>query len=133
MSTTTPREPISHPDEKRWEDEDGMIWRDRQEILYAVGLGGGRVLGYSGSSCYLAITDVGKAGDAFWVETDDFIYEHPSRPGLYIWRGSIGLHFDDDDLDNIEMKGESKPATQEDIDRLMGRHDPLVYDDEEDR
>lgn len=113
---------------------DGYHWRSSQEILVAIGLGGGRVLGYEGSNVYLAITDEGMDCKPFWQETDDIFHKPPAHPGIYLWKGNIGIHFDDIEgfLDNISLKGDFSVATPEDIARLMGKHDEL-YPEEDDR
>jgi hypothetical protein len=117
-------------------DADGYEWRSGQEILFAVGLGGGRVLGYEGKNVYLAVTDEGMDGEPLWMDTDDIFFGMPGKPsipGVYLFRGSIGIHFDDiiGTLDSTELKGEFSAATPEDIARLIGKHDPLTVEAED--
>lgn len=106
-------------------DKDGAEWRSGQEILVAIGLGSGAIMGYSGSLVYPLVTD-DSYNAAHWLSSDEIfpLAGYPSEPGLYLWKGSIGVAADERDY-VFEMNGEFSPATPEDIARLMGKHDPL--------
>ncbi len=108
-------------------DKDGVEWHSGQEILVAIGLSGnGVVLGYSGSLVFPFITDMGASGSPFWMTClDIFPAEcYPRNPGVYLWKGSIGVIDEDGEYD-FECAGDFTPAYPEEIERLTGKYDPL--------